>query len=126
MTTDAIRDGLGVAIEAHDDLVLVVLDGSLDVYTIPAFRREVEGHGFTRGPVVVDLAGVPLIDSAGLGALLRLLRQAQRVCPGRLGVICPHLHMLKLFEIAGLRRVFSIGPDLSAVRAALAAQDAAR
>lgn len=126
MTTHAIRDGLGLAIEAHEDLLLVTLVGPLDVYTAPALRRHVTAHALAGDQIVIDLTRVRLMDSAGLGALVRLLNHTVRNGPGCLGLVCSQRHLLRLIEIAGLSRVFTLGPDLPAVRAALVAERGSR
>ena len=107
-------DGLRVAIEVHRDLVLVALTGPLDIYTVPAFRRDVEPFADAGDQIVIDLAGVTLIDSAGLGALVSLRNQAHRDGPGSLGLICPQRRLLRMFEVTGLRRAFRFRPDAPA------------
>lgn len=125
MTTGALRGGLTVAILAHEDLVLVSLVGNLDIYSVAGFRKDVEALAQAGEQIVVDLAGVTLIDSSGLGALVSLRNQTRHDGPGRLGLVCPQTHLLRVLEITGLRGAFSVGPDLPAVRAALAARGAA-
>lgn len=120
MTTDALRGWLEVAIQAHEDVVLVSLAGHLDIYSVAGFRQDVEVHARAGEQIVIDLAGVTLIDSSGLGALVSLRNRARHDGPGRLGLVCPHAHQLRVLEITGLSRAFSLGPDLAAVRAVLA------
>lgn len=119
MTTEALGDGLRVRIRAHEDLVLVALSGPLDIYTVAELRRALEARVLAGDQIVIDLAEVTLIDSSGLGALVSLRNQAGRDGPGRLGLVCARRHLLRVFEITGLGRAFSVGPDLVAVRAAL-------
>lgn len=121
--THASGHGLRVTVRGHEDLVLVCLSGPLDIYTVPDFRRSLEAHGRAGGQIVIDLAEVSLIDSSGLGALLSLRNQVKRDGPGRLGLVCPQRHLLRVFEITGLRQAFSFGSDLAAVRAALGGHD---
>ena len=73
-------DGLSARLEAPEDgTVLIVLDGELDLATrdhlseavravLPIFRPDV---------LVVDLAGVSVLDSAGIGALVSCWKLAQ-------------------------------------------------
>jgi anti-anti-sigma factor len=104
--------GLRVAIEVRKDSVLVALTGPLDIYTVPGFRRHVDPFADAGDQIVIDLTGVTLIDSAGLGALVSLRNQAHRDGPGSLGLVCPQRHLLRVFEITGLRRAFSFGPTV--------------
>lgn len=109
---------LDVSTTEDDHLVLVSLAGEFDVYTVPAFRAELERVGHFSRPIIVDLSGVTLLDSSGIGALVGLLNQA-RSDGGKVGVICPHRPLRRVFEITGLRNAFIFGDDLAAVRAAL-------
>lgn len=109
-TIDAARGALRVAIELHEDVVLVALTGPLDIYTVPGFRRDVDPHAVARDQIVIDLTGVTLIDSSGLGALVSLRNQAHRDGPGTLGLVCPQRRLLRVFEITGLLRAFRFGP----------------
>lgn len=79
---------LDVSTTEQEQLVVVTLAGEFDVYTVAAFRTELERVGQIDRAVIVDLTGVTLLDSSGIGALVSLLNQA-RSDGGRVGVICP-------------------------------------
>ena len=111
---------LSIDWEAHADLVLVRLAGTLDIYTAPAFREQVRRFDPAEVQLVVDLTGVGLIDSAGLGALVSLFNHAHQG-GGDVGLVCP-FRLARLFWISGLRSAFAFGRDLAAVRAELAAR----
>jgi anti-sigma B factor antagonist len=110
---------LEVTTEQRDDLTVVTLGGELDIYTVASFRQDLENIDPAATPLVVDLTDVTLLDSSGLGALVSLLNRA-RAGEGRMGLICPHRRLRRVFEITGLRRAFIFGDDLDSVRAALA------
>jgi anti-sigma B factor antagonist len=112
---------LAVNCEAHEDLVLVALDGDLDTYTTPAFREHLRRYDPAEVQLVIDLTGVRLLDSAGLGALMSLGNEAHRA-GGALGVVCPSHSLVRVFWVTGLRPAFVFGDDLAAMRAALAAR----
>jgi anti-sigma B factor antagonist len=112
--------GLTVTAEERDDLVLVTLAGELDIYTVPSFRQDLERFDPAEIQLVIDLSDVTLLDSSGLGALVSLLNRA-RGSNRSLGLVCPHRHLRRVFEITGLRRAFVFGDDLDSVRAGLAA-----
>lgn len=113
---------LDVTVTRHDDLTLVALAGELDIYTVAGFRNAIEEVDPPNARVVVDLSDVSLLDSSGLGALVSLLNQS-RAGDGRLGLVCPHRRLRRVFEITGLRRAFTFGDDLDEVRAALDGED---
>ena len=113
---------LSVVDVQRTDLVVVVLDGELDHATSGIFRGEVEERcDPSAEQLVLDLRRVALVDSAGLGALLRL---GNRAAEGgrRLGLISAEGAMLRrLLRITRLEEAFAVGDDLDAVRAAIAA-----
>lgn len=109
---------LELELDELEDLTLVTLSGALDIYTVPGFLRDVEPRARVGGQIVIDLGEVTLIDSAGLGALMRLRNRARRDSWARLGLICPRRRLRRVFEITGLRREFLIARDLEAVRTA--------
>lgn len=111
--------GLDVTTEARNGVTLVVLGGELDIYTVAGFRQYLEGLDATATPLVIDLTDVTLLDSSGLGALVSLLNRV-RAGDGKLGLVCPHRRLRRVFEITGLRRAFVFGDDLPAVLAGLA------
>src|SRR5438874_4774015 len=69
---------LSVERRSHEDLVQVVLEGQLDVYTTPRFREQVRGCNPASTQLVIDLTAVSLLDSAGLGELISLRNEADR------------------------------------------------
>ncbi len=111
--------GLTVTSTTEDELVVLRLEGELDIYTVNGFRQESDKIDPGAAQVVVDLTDVTLLDSSGLGALVSLLNRA-RAAEGLLGIICPQRHLRRVFEITGLRRAFVFGDDLDGVRSALA------
>jgi anti-sigma B factor antagonist len=110
---------LCVTCETFEDLVLVGLQGELDVSTTPAFREHVRRYDPAEVQLVIDLAGVRLLDSAGLGGLVSLRNEVHR-SGGRLGLVCPQRDLSRLFWMTGLRPAFALAETLAAVRVALA------
>ena len=82
--------------------------GEIDVYTAPQLRERLIAlveWGDRR--VVVDLAKVDFLDSTGLGVLVGGLKRL-RSHDGDLLLVCTQSRILKVFEITGLTKVFSI------------------
>jgi anti-sigma B factor antagonist len=102
-----------------EDLVLVRLRGELDVYTSQTFREHVRRYDPAEVQLAIDLAGVRLLDSAGLGGLISLRNHAHRG-GARLGLVCPRRELARLFWATGLRSAFVFGESLAALRAGLA------
>ncbi len=110
---------LEITCQTFRDLVLVGLQGELDVYTSPGFREHVRRYDPAEVQLAIDLTEVGLIDSAGLGGLISLRNEVHRA--GRsLGLVCPGRELARLFWVTGLRPAFAFGEDLAMLRVALA------
>lgn len=87
---------------------LVVLRGEIDAYTSPWLAEGFAGLGDVAGRhVVVDLAGVGFVDSAGLSSLVNCLG-AVREAGGAVSMRSMTRQLAKLFEITGLTRIFPV------------------
>ena len=87
-------------------------EGDLDVYTVGSLRDAIAEFVEEGGPkVVVDLDGVPFMDSSGLGALMGGVRRL-REAGGDLAIACTREQHLKLFTITGFGEGVSIAPTV--------------
>ena len=109
---------LDIACQEEADLILLALVGQLDTYTTPGFQEYARRYDPGEVQLVIDLAGVSFLDSAGLSALLSLRAQADRA-GAQLGLVCPDPALVRLFRYTDLHPMFVFGGDLNAVRAAL-------
>ena len=100
---------LGLEVDdSRQPYAVVSVKGEVDVYTAPRLREKlVELVSQGRHQVVVDLEGVDFLDSTGLGVLVGGLKRL-RSHDGDLTLVCTHQRILKVFEITGLTKVFSI------------------
>ncbi len=100
--------------ETIADGYLVKITGDIDFSRSPDLRTELTG--VLRQPVarmVIDLAGVPYMDSSGVAVLVEAL-QIQRKRNQKL-VLCNMQPKVKgIFEIARLHTVFTIVSDAAA------------
>ena len=103
-----------VEIEISDEGDYRVLrpQGDLDVYTVGSLRDALGQMISDKTPkVVVDLDGVPFMDSSGLGALMGGVRRMREI-GGDLAVACTREQHLKLFTITGFGEGVSIAPTV--------------
>jgi len=105
---------LGLDVEERDGYAVLSVRGEVDVYTAPRFReRLIELVGEGRHRIIVDLEGVDFLDSTGLGVLVGGLKRL-RSHDGDLLLVCTQSRILKVFEITGLTKVFSIFDSVDA------------
>ena len=108
---------LGLDVEGRNKFAVLSVRGEVDVYTAPKFReRLIELVGEGKHHIVVDLEGVDFLDSTGLGVLVGGLKRV-RSHNGDLVLVCTQSRILKVFEITGLTKVFSIYDSVDAATA---------
>jgi anti-sigma B factor antagonist len=92
-------------------VVLLRASGDLDAYTAPGLRIRL--HEVTSGEtelVIVDLANLTFIDSAGLGTLVGAHRRMQEG-GGRLRIVRPPPLVARAFKLTGLDEVLDLRDD---------------
>jgi anti-sigma B factor antagonist len=98
----------------RNGLTVLSVRGEVDVYTAPRLREKlVELVSEGKYKIVVDLEGVDFLDSTGLGVLVGGLKRL-RSHDGDLTLVCTQHRILKVFEITGLTKVFSIFDSVDA------------
>jgi len=99
---------------------VVTVTGEIDLSTAPQLREQLLelANGGT-SQVIVDLEAVEFIDSTGLGVLVASLNR-MRQNDGDLALICSQPSILRVFEITGLTKVFTIYHSLDEIAAASA------
>ena len=91
---------------------------SLDHLTAPFVRDEVTSRLVQDGVLLLDFGPVRSIDSAGVGALVAMLKSVRKV-NGRMALVGIKPSVLSVLEIIRLTTVFEIFPDEKAALAAL-------
>lgn len=105
---------LGLDVSENNGATVLTVGGEVDVYTAPRLReRLVELASEGRYKIVVDLEKVEFLDSTGLGVLVGGLKRL-RSHDGDLLLVCTQHRILKVFEITGLTKVFSIFDSVDA------------
>jgi anti-sigma B factor antagonist len=87
---------------------VLTITGELDVATAPQVRNEIVAL-LTDGAtdLVLDLTGVPFVDSFGLGVLVGALKRT-RNSGGRLVLVTTEPPVLQLLALTGLDTVFEV------------------
>lgn len=104
---------LKVEARSEGDSIVLLPVGDIDLSGQPVLRSELRKALDTRAAsrVVVDLSGVPYMDSTGVATLVEGLSMARRV--GKKLVLASMQERVRtIFEIARLEIVFSIVPDV--------------
>lgn len=100
-----------VTVRDDIDKRIAVLRGDFDIAQVERFERELAG-GDDCSVLVVDLESVTLIDSAALGAMLRLRKRRSE--QGRVTEFhAPHRYQRRVFEVTGLTHLLSSGEGLA-------------
>lgn len=105
---------LSLSTRTEGDRTVVVVGGEIDVYTAPKLREQlIDLVSSGQYHLVVDMEGVEFLDSTGLGVLVGGLKRV-RSHDGELVLVCTKSRILKVFEITGLTKVFSIHDSVDA------------
>ncbi|MEQ8275257.1 MAG: STAS domain-containing protein [Deltaproteobacteria bacterium] len=90
------------------DVTVFSLKGNLDALTSPSLKKEIEALLAARKiNVVFDLAGLELIDSSGVGAIVSLFKRV-RTLQGDVKIARLAGQPSEIFKLLRLVRVFDI------------------
>jgi anti-sigma B factor antagonist len=106
--------------ELRGTTTIVHVTGEVDIASAPALAAHVD-RALTPRPalLVIDLAGVTMLDSSGLGVLIAVLKGLETDGGStQLRLVVGEPHVQKVFSITGLDGVFSIFPSLDEALAA--------
>jgi anti-sigma B factor antagonist len=99
---------------------VVEIFGDVELHSAPALREELRRICELKNPCcVVDMKGVPFIDSTGVGVLVGALKRA-REHDGSLTIARPQPRVRRVFEITGLLGALPIYDSLEAAQDACA------
>ena len=99
------------------DYVQLCPEGELDAYSVAQFREAFAELG-AEPRLIVNLAGVQFMDSAGLGALIGGIRKV-RDNDGRIAVFCDRANITRLLHTTGFDRIVPVKEDLGEAVSAL-------
>lgn len=104
--------------EELPDGIVLAPSGEIDLARSPAMRAQV-AEAMKRSPkrLVIDLAGVPYMDSSGVATLVEALQSTRKI--GAKLLLCGLTPRVRsILEISRLDTVFSIVADRAAAAAA--------
>ena len=108
MAADKGRKALEVTVEQVGDTTVVHLEGEVDLNVSPMLRAQLKELTRAARPlIVIDMAGVPYIDSSGVATLVECLQGVSRY-KGCLRLARLTQRAAGVFEISRLDTVFSI------------------
>ena len=99
---------LELELEGRDDTAILILSGQIDSYTAEEITKIIESH-ISQGnlKIIVDLAKVDYLDSAGLSALISCkIKLSKR--NGALKLVGLAGKAKDVFEITGMTQMFEI------------------
>ncbi|MGH9580562.1 MAG: STAS domain-containing protein [Terriglobales bacterium] len=106
---------MDINVRKHTDVYVIQLRGDLKIGdAVDGFRQALEdllSGGDAR--IVVDLAQVPMIDSSGIGVLVRSLTSAKQR-GGSVKLVNPSKLAMQTLKIVGLLNLFEIFDDEAA------------
>lgn len=105
--------------ETRGDVLLVLAAGRLDSNSAATLEAVVPARAQERAKLLLDLAGVPYVSSAGLRVLL-MGAKAARAKGHRLVLTGLSPSVREVFDISGFTSIFSIETDVDSGLAALA------
>ena len=105
-----------IDIDESGPFVLAKLSGDLDTESSETFSGSLEEHVGKR--LLLDLSGVELISSSGLGAIINLVVRA-RTCGGHVILVSPSVFVQGIFETTSLDKWFDIATTLEDAAAQL-------
>jgi anti-sigma B factor antagonist len=91
--------------------------GELDAFTVSQFRQTLAELA-SSPQLLIDLSGVPFVDSAGLGALIGGIRRVREL-GGDVAVACPRPTLTRLLRTTGFDRIVTVTGTLDEAVAAL-------
>jgi len=103
--------------DLKEGMVLIKVSGYIDAHTFEELENEIQSKFSAKQfKIIVDLADVPYISSAGAGVFIGAFPQAQEN-DGSNALLTPSKNVLDVFELLGLTEIFTISKDLESAKA---------
>ncbi|MDP7070007.1 MAG: STAS domain-containing protein [Phycisphaerales bacterium] len=103
---------LNIDVEQRDGLLVIRPSGEVDLASSPVLRATLQSNLATGSdPVIIDLAGVPYMDSSGVATLVEALQTCRRTSR-ELTLARLTERVASIFKISKLDAVFTVTEDL--------------
>jgi anti-sigma B factor antagonist len=109
---------LDIKVEVRDGYTICRPQGELDAFTVSQFRQSLADLA-SSSRLVIDLSGVPFVDSAGLGALIGGIRRAREL-GGDVAVACNRPPLVRLLRTTGFDRIVTVAETVEDAASAIA------
>lgn len=103
--------------ETPDGFVVCRPVGELDAFTVSQFRQTLAELASSKR-LVIDMSGVPFVDSAGLGALIGGIRRTREL-GGDVAVACDRPTLVRLLRTTGFDRIVKVTETVEEAMASL-------
>ena len=104
------HSNIDIDIVERDGVVVVVVQGEVDLYVAPKFEESLARAGASQAPsIVVDLDRVDFMDSAGVHVLLQFWNSCRIGTQLALTPGSPQVR--RLLEVTGVRRYLPLAPS---------------
>ena len=112
---------LDIQLENGDGYVICRPVGELDAFTVSQFRQALAELA-SNPRILIDMSGVPFVDSAGLGALIGGIRRAREL-GGDVAVCCNRPTLTRLLHTTGFDRIVTVTDTVAEAAASLTSDD---
>jgi anti-anti-sigma factor len=89
-----------------NNIPVIEVSGEIDHYCAPQLENDIK-QAIGSSPnksVVVDLADVGYLDSAGIGVLFAAIDEIKKISPGKsLYIVCINSNVRKILELVGIQ-----------------------
>jgi anti-sigma B factor antagonist len=91
--------------------------GELDAFTVSQLRQDLAELATSRR-LLIDMSGIPFVDSAGLGALIGGIRRTREL-GGEVAVACNRPTLARLLRTTGFDRIVTVAETVEEAAEAL-------
>jgi anti-sigma B factor antagonist len=108
---------LDIQIDSADGYTICRPVGELDAFTVSQFRQALAQLA-SNERLLIDMSGVPFVDSDGLGALIGGIRRAREL-GGDVAVSCSRPTLTRLLRTTGFDRIVTVTETVEEAAASL-------